>query len=219
MSQFYNTYSLFYDYLSHLQFPITFDQWMALDESDRAAALYVNFHKEISLAWYKNRFSYVEEEEGVSTVLQYLVKNSEIIAKDPRKFSGAYIYRVCANCIYCLRNVKRNADAEKYNLYSEITDTNNDININLYDLVPYQDDPIEVVQAKEAIWDIISKMGPKAEKVANHLITGDSLRRTSKRSGEYAKDRLRDVQVDSKEYTTILASLREQLMPYVELFI
>jgi len=218
MSEFATTYTLFYNYLT-LEFPITFDTWISLEESDRAAALYVNFYKEISLAWYKNRFSYVEEEEGVSTVLQYLIKNSEIIANDPRKFSGAYVYRVCANCIYCLRNVKRNADAEKYNLYSEVRDDYNDTCVNLYDLVPYEDDPIEVAQAKEAVWDIISKMGPKAEKVANHLITGDSLRRTSKRSSEYAKDRLRDVQVDSKEYTTILAALKEQLMPYVELFV
>lgn len=218
MSQFYTTYSLFYNYLN-LEFPITYDQWIALDESDRAPALYVNFHKEVSLAWYKNRFSYVEEEDAVSTVLQYLVKNTEKIIEDPRRFSGAYIYKVCANCIFCLHQVKSVADAAKYNVANEVTDDYNDTSVNLYDLVPYEDDPIEVVQAKEAIWDIISKMGPKAEKVANHLITGDSLRRTSKRSGEYAKDRLRDVQVDSKEYTTILASLREQLMPYVELFI
>lgn len=218
MSEFTTTYSLFHNYLNFLHFPITFEEWMNLDESDKAAALYVNFYKEISLAWYKNKFSYVEEEEGVSTVLQYLVKNCEIVSKDNHKFSGAYIYKVCANCIYCLRNIKRNADAEKYNLYNEVRDEVNDTEVNLYDLAPYIEDPYEVKVAREIIWNTISTMGLKTEKVVNHLITGDSLRRTQKRSKEYAKDRLRDVQVDAKEYDEIVDSLKEHLAPYVDLF-
>jgi len=62
-------------------------------------------------------------------------------------------------------------------------------------------------------------MGPKAEKVVNHLINPkDTLHKISKSSSEHDSDRLADVSVTPSEYNSILDALKIQLAPYAEFF-
>ena len=92
-----------------------------------------------------------------------------------------------------------------------------DVDVNLWDLVPSTDEDFETQELKESIWEIIRKMGPKAEKVANHLINGtDSLNKLSSSSKEYTSDRLADVTVSASEYEAILNELKVALAPLMK---
>jgi hypothetical protein len=94
----------------------------------------------------------------------------------------------------------------------------NSMEVNLWDLVPSEDDDMETKAVKESIWNIISHMGPKAEKVVNHLInSGDTLHKISKSSSERPIDRLADVSVSTSEYEEILSELKIRLAPYKDL--
>jgi len=216
MSQFRTTRNLYLEYLSSFEFPLTYESWLAADDEYKAVLLFVNFFDEIELAWYKQRWSYVLEEEAVSTVNLYLIKNVEKIKADPKRFRPGYIYTVASNCIYCLREPLVEINRDKYEVSNEIS-VGDDI-VNLYDLAPSVDDSYEVKQAKEAVWDIIAKMGPKAEKVVNRLINpDDSLAVTRGKSN--ANDKLKDVSVSAEEYDSIISSLRSnsELVRHLEL--
>ena len=96
--------------------------------------------------------------------------------------------------------------------------TEGDVSVNLWDLVPSEDDDLETQETKEAVWNIIRHMGPKAEKVVNNLINpGDSLHKISKSSSERPIDRLADVSVSSAEYDAILEELRMKLLPFKDI--
>ena len=204
MSQFRTTRNLYLQSLSEFEFPLTYETWLNADDEYKAVLLFVNFFNEIELAWYKQRFSYVLEEDAVSTVNMYLMKNVDKIKADSKRFTPGYIYRVASNCIYCLREPQVEINRDKFEVSNEVT-VGDDV-VNLYDLAPSEDDSYEVQQAKEAVWDIIRKMGPKAEKVVNKLLNpDDSLSAARKKTGQ---DRLEDVSVSKSEFVEILEQLR-----------
>ena len=204
MSQFRDTRNLYLDYLSGFEFPLTYESWLNADDELKAVLLFVNFFDQIELAWYKTRFSFVLEEDAVSQVNVYLMKNVPFIEKEEKRFRPSYIYTVAANCLRSLTYIERDINREKLETPNEVS-VGDDI-VDLYDLAPSHDDTYEVQQAKEAIWDIISKMGPKAEKVVNYLLNpDDSLAAARKKSG---KDRLECVEVTKDEFAAILDQLR-----------
>ena len=100
-NEFYTTKRMFISYISYTQ-PLSYDEWIALPDSHKAAALFVQFFPEITLAWRKNKSPYSLETDAVSEVLQYLTKNVSKIEKDPKRFKAPYIYKVAWNCLYCL---------------------------------------------------------------------------------------------------------------------
>ena len=206
MSQFRDTRNLYLASLPGFEFPLTYTAWLNADDECKAVLLFVNFFSEIELAWYKTRFSYVDEADAVSQVNVYLMKNVEFIKNDETRFRANYIYTVAANCLRSLTYIHADRDREKFESCNEVVSDSGDI-INLYDLAPSTDDSIEVQQAKEAIWNIIDRMGPKARKVINKLINPkDSL--ACAREGSNLDDCLRDVSVSKKEAARILEDLR-----------
>lgn len=216
MSEFRDTRNLYLEAIpSDFEFPLTYEAWLNADDEYKAVLLFVNFFNEIELAWYKQRFSYVQEVEAVETVVEYLIKNVDKIRNDPERFTPNYIYTVASNCIYCLHEPQVAINREKYEVCNEVTV--GDDTVNLFDLAPSVDDSPEVKQVKEAIWAVIHKLGPKAEKVVNNLLNPeDSLSASrSKKKG----DALADVSVSAKEVDGIMTSLREVLSPYAEYFI
>ena len=219
--QFIQTRNMFRDYLSGYPTPLTYEDWKNAEEDDKAALLYVTFYQEVTLAWStaitSRDIAYVTAEDAVSTVLQYLMKNVSLIMNDPTRYSAKYIYRVCYNCIGCLPR----AGCEKMRNASDISNiyVEDDVEVNLWDLVPSEDDDLETLQTKEAIWNIIHHMGSKAEKVVNHLINpSDTVGRVPNKAKERATDRLADVAVSDSEYDEILAELRIRLAPYKNIF-
>lgn len=221
--QFIQTRNMFRDYLSGYSKNPTFIEWNNANEDDKASLLFVTFFNEITLAWDKAVVScgvvYVSQEDGVSTVLQYLMKNVSKISEDEKRYTSKYIYQVCYNCLLSLW---RTRGTERQRCGCEISNEYSDggVSVNLWDLVPSEDDDIETQQTKEAIWMIIRHMGPKAEKVVNHIINpDDTLHKISQSSSERPIDRLADISVSKKEYEEIVAELRFQLTPYKDLLL
>lgn len=218
--QFARSCKMFRDYLSKCNYPInnlTYYQWCNADVEDQAVLLFVRFYNSVTLAWYtaitSRDIAYVESAEGVSTVLQYLMKNVPLIKQHPGRFNSNYIYRVCYNCLGCLPRVLKAQLRDSSEIPNEIYE--DDMLINLWDLAPAEDEDPEILEIKSAIWDIIHHMGPKAEKVVNHLINpSDSLDKTSPLSKEYHKDALAEVSVTEQEFADILEELRVRLAPF-----
>ena len=116
--------------------PLTFDEWVALPDEQKSAALYVMFFNQITLAYYKSRSFYSPEEDNVSIVCQYLEKNVPIIKNNPRRYTPRYIYQVAYNCMFCQsRGIKRDlqryeteisnkviTDTDEYDLFDEISE-------------------------------------------------------------------------------------------------
>lgn len=208
--EFVETKKMFLPIFSGIKFPITYEVWHNMDADIKAAALYLNFYPQITYAWQKFTRYIISDDIAVSAVMLKLMNNVSILDDNPKKFTCSYIYRISWNAIGDamrnkaaslaydteISNVQYSADAEE---------------LNLYDLVPCEDDPYEVVKAREALWSIIKGMGPKAEKVVNHLITGDSLKKTRKGSSGYATDRLRDVFVTDEEFDSIVTQLKSNI--------
>ncbi|MBO4542830.1 MAG: hypothetical protein J5725_06555 [Bacteroidales bacterium] len=228
--QFVQTKKLFRDYLSGYPKNPTFEEWRDADPDDKAALLFVTFYQEITLAWYNAVVSkgviYVSQEDGVSTVLQYLMKNVTYISGDSKRYTPEYIYTVAYKCLLSLWQTRKTdrlrSDLEVPNIWdvsAESTIQHPNLSstgtVNLWDLVPSDDDDYETQQVKEAIWNVIHHMGPKAEKVVNHLINPkDTIHRVAASSPERPTDRLADVSVSKAEYNEILEELKVKLAPY-----
>lgn len=221
--QFILTRNMFREYLTSYPKNLTFTEWNQADPDDKAALLYITFYQEVTLAWYNAVVSknvvYISQEDGVSTVLQYLMKNVDKITADENRYSPKYIYTVCYRCLLSLcksRGTEQQRCAcEMSNEYIE-----DGTDINLFDLVPSEDDDIETQETKEAIWNIIRHMGPKAEKVVNHLINPtETLHKISQSSSERPIDRLADISVTDDEFTEIVAELKVRLAPYKDVLL
>ena len=224
-SPFISTKQMFRDHLVGYSYPLTYETWVEADEEDKAALLYVNFYSQITLAYAnvvtKYNADYIIAEDAVSNVLGVLIKNSTILTEKKdgdKRFTQGYFYSVCWGCIFSMVRSIATQKRNEHEICNEVEDSDNEVSVNLFDLAPSVDDTYEVRQAKEAVWDIIVHMGPKAEKVANHLINGDTLKAVRKSSSEYSTDRLADVSVSPAEYRTILDALKIQLAPYAEFF-
>ena len=234
-SQFIQTRNMFRDYLSGYSKSPNYNEWKNAAEDDKAALLFVTFYQEITLAWYNavtsNGVVYVSQEDGVSTVIQYLMKNVEKIEEDEKRYTPQYIYQVCYNCLLSLwrtRTTDMQRCAVEVSPDFEVESAGCILGknfkeggvVNLWDLVPSEDEDLETQQTKEAVWNIIRHMGPKAEKVVNHLINpSDTLHKVSSKSSERATDRLADVSVTKAEYEEILAELRIKLAPYKDILL
>ena len=197
--------------------PMTWEEWTALSDTDTmTAALYCQFYDQITLAWYKARADFVADEDGLSCVLQYLIKNVPLIQAEEAKFTPAYIYRVAYNCMDCLRYIQR--DINRSN-----TETTNVVvfdgeELDLCDLVPHEDISYEASQDKAAFWSIIASMGPEAEKVVNFLVNGESLRRVSKRVKTRDDDPLADVSVSEARMNEIIDELKVRLAGFKAIY-
>ena len=220
--QFSQTYSMFCDALPYTK-DISYNNWLSADDEYKAAMLYVNFYKEITLAWCNAVVSrgivFISQDDGVSTVLQYLMKNVPIIMAEPSRYTKEYIYRISYNCFSSLW-ATRGTEQQRCSVEIANEYTEGDVDVNLWDLVPSTDEDLETQQTKEAIWNIIRHMGPKAEKVVNHLINpSDTLHKVSRKASDRDKDRLADVSVSPSEYDAIVAELRVQLAPYKDVLL
>ena len=157
--------------------PLTFEEWMATPDSNKAAVLFVQFYEEITLAWFKTKSFFIEEEDGVDTMIQYLIKNVPIIKSDKKKFTPNYIYRVAYNCLYCIsHDVKR--DIDRWNLeISNIVPGSEDREVNLFDLVPDGSDSFDDTLVKGEFWAIIEDCDKSTQKVIEHLLNGSPLKK------------------------------------------
>lgn len=206
---FYETRNLFRSYTGYTR-PLSYNDWLLVADSDKAAVLFVQFFDEITLAWNKTKSFYALEEDAVSTVLQYLSKNVPILVNDSKRFTSAYIYRVAYNCLYCIsHDIKR--DRERYeNETSNIVICGEDV-YDLFDTVMCNDDEVDVRAIRSEFWRVIETMGPETEKVINHILNGESLGKVSKRNKSYESDPLRDVSVTADKMAAVIEELKVKL--------
>lgn len=205
------TKSMFMGAFDRKMFPLSFEDWDRLDTDLKAAALFINFYREITLAWDSYVNAPITGEAAVSEVLDVLMKNVHIISNAPERYTPQYIYHISK--IKILGAVRPICVNQIYN--SEISNIAyaDDNEVDLFDLCPYEDEPYEVAQAREALWAILEGMGPKALKVADHIINGNSLRRSHKRARLHPEDKLAEVSVSADEYAAIVKEIKKQIAP------
>lgn len=87
----------------------SYSEWMNLDPDLHAAALFIIFFREITLAR-KNTFAeYVSDEDAVSEIMAKLLSVTPKIESDEKMYTGAFLYTVIYNALLSSTRVKRNA--------------------------------------------------------------------------------------------------------------
>lgn len=220
LTAFHDTKSLYREYTGYKN-PLTFDEWSHRDPGQKAAILFVQFYNQIVTAWAKakenNLYDFIEGEEGVSTVCQYLQKNVAVIEAHPERFSAAYIYKVAYNCLYCICH-DRKCDRERWENETSSIVTYDGKELNLFDTIAdYNSSPEDVVEAQnfeDEFWGVISDIGASAEKVLRYLISQNEadLKKLNPRSKQYKIDPLRDVEVSLDEAKMIIAKLKQKFL-------
>lgn len=172
-SPFYETYKLFKSVID-FEKPLTFEAWNKMRPDHKAAALYINFFDQITLAYYKCRSWYSPEEDNVEIVLQYLEKNVPIIEENPKRFTPNYIYRVAYNCMDCQsRGIKR--DIQRFETeVSNITVSDSGDSVDLFDFTP-DNQSVEDRYDSEQIWAAVFSLGDEAVAIVENLIYGNRL--------------------------------------------
>lgn len=172
ISEFEVTRRMFRDYTGYSK-PLSFSEWNALSSDYKAAVLYCQFYEQITLAWYKLKSVYSVEADGVAEVMQYLQKNVPIIEEQSTRFTSAYIYKVCYNCLYCLCRDPNRYKRAYENECSAYLDHDGE-ELCLFDLVPDNGDMLfassRSPSVREEIWAIVNSLGVDAQIVVADLI-------------------------------------------------
>ncbi len=191
MNPFKETKALFSNAIS-VDFPLSYEGWLAVKADLKAAALFVNFYDQITLAWSKAKSEFTADEDGVSIVMQYLIKNVPIISDNEKKYNPSYIYRVAYNCMGCLRRVQREQD--RYSLttgqYAVVDDDNE---VDLFATIIGDDcDMVDNIYHKmyiSSIWSIISQLDETEKDYIEYLLGRNKLMaRARKREDAIVED-------------------------------
>lgn len=203
MNQFIETKHRFENAIG-VKYPLSYEGWLAIKDDLKAAALYVQFYDQITLAWSRGKSDFTSDEDGVSTVLQYLNKNVPIILNNPNKYTSKYVYRVAYNCMGCLRRVQR--EINHYNLtMSNITTDSSGKESDLFStIIDDKSDTfenIEKIKYNAEIYNIIKNLDKTTKRLVEYLLGG---RKPGKR-------------IESK-MDTILSNLRRTFIDYKDIY-
>ena len=132
-NEFYETRNLFRTAVGYNR-PLSYDEWSAVADDHKVAVLYCQYFDQIVMAWYKSKSFYASEEEGVETVIQYLMKNVPIIQDNSSRYKASYIYRVAYNCLYCISH-DRMIDKQRFSMeVSNVVASDSGDDLDLFDL-------------------------------------------------------------------------------------
>lgn len=174
MNTFYETKNLFKNYIQYNK-PLSYVKWLALNDDHKAAALFVQFFNEILLAWNKAKSYDGDDEEAVETVLQYLIKNVEIIKKNPSRYKANYIYRVAYNCLYCIcHDRKCDKERREYEIYAIQCDSDGQ-EYNLLDTFVCNSGSIEDALNKQLFWSIIEDLDVDSRALVEKILKSGKL--------------------------------------------
>ncbi len=172
-NSFYATRNMFRNYINYER-PLTFEEWSSIDDDKKAAVLYVQFFDQITLAWYKLKTDAAIEEDCVSEVLMYLIKNVPVIKSNPSRFKPSYIYKVVYNCIYCKSIDPYKGQTAKTswfnNTCSQFVQKGDEI-VDIFDEISNTED-IDVTAAREHFWAIIEDMGDDVIAIVENILNG-----------------------------------------------
>ena len=169
---------------TNCDYPLSYEEWMALPEDKKVAALFVNFFDTITLAWYKAQAEYIEENDGISVLMQYLLKNIPVIKGNAKKYNEKYIYTISWNSMASLRRVK--AAQDRFNLTASqygVNDAGDEF--DLFSTLPDGADITEhdeVQAAVKGIMDIYLRADDATKEVISHIVNGTKIgKRTQKK--------------------------------------
>ena len=163
--------------------PITFEEWFTLPDSHKAAALFINFYNQITLAWTKAKADFTEDEDGLSTVMQYLMKNVPIIETNPNKYSETYIYRVAYNCMGCLRRNKTDVARCKECVsewHSKDSCYGGSDESSYFDFIGMDELADKLHLAADILYDLYGELDRDEKAVINNILKGTRLTKKSK---------------------------------------
>ena len=182
MEEFFKAKNMFTAALN-IESKLSFEEWMKLPDDYKAAALYVNFFDNITMAYAKCADLCVDENDALSTLLQYLEKNVAIIMEHPERYKPAYIFTVSKNAMSPLRRIQKNRDRVTYVKSPEINDTWNSQRISgptiedgINCAFAYLEDPDQTPidddrdYIRDEIDTIIGKLDKTTLSVIDHLI-------------------------------------------------
>lgn len=207
MNQFVETKRMF-EAAVGVKYPLSYEGWLAIKDNLKAIALYVQFYDSVTLAWTKARSEFTPEEDGVSILMQYLVKNVPIIINDPKKYNSKYIYRVAYNCMGCLRRVQR--DADRYNLTQSNITADGDDEFDIFErIIGDESDFIERAERYKyegEIQCIIEALDSDSKKVVEYLLGGKKL---CKRVEAKKENIMADFRIKFAKYRNAYCGLKE----------
>lgn len=213
MNQFKETFNRFKPALTGLDYS-TYWEWMLIPDDLKSAALYVQFYDTITLAWSKTQKPFIEEEIAVSTVMQYLIKNVEIIGQHRKRFTPEYMYKIAFNALYPLGRIKRDIDyyynehASEYekvknrsddmseefdpdnSAYTERVFTDRLITSDVYFDDTHDDD----------IWCVIESCDDDTKRIIEYLLGGKKL---GKKLSAKVPDVVADLRIKLEKYNTL----------------
>lgn len=158
-------------------FPMSFAAWMQLPDSHKAGALFVNFYDQIITAWAHCEVPFVDEEDGVSTVLQYLIKNVPILKENPKRYTPGYMYRVAYNCMGRLKYIER--DIKRFQNTTSNVIVSGDDELDLFDTIPMNSDILHTIGVNNFsrdLWNAVKHMDRDTIAFIDHIMFGAKLR-------------------------------------------
>lgn len=177
MNQFKETKTMFMNAIP-ATFPLTYEGWLSIRDDLKAAALYVNFFDQITLAWKFAKSDFTSDEDAISVVMQYFIKNVPIIMVDKKKYNAKYLYRVAYNCMGCLRRVQRESDRYNYTT-SNISVTSSGDEIDLFSsIVGDESDILDIIREaryESEIGTIIDGLDEESKKYIEFVLGGKKL--------------------------------------------
>lgn len=186
-NQFQETKDRFMAATSFVRYPLTYDEWMSLVDELKAAALFVNFYAQIIVAWQKwDRTCYLEEEDAVGTVIQYIVKNVDKIKDDRKRYTPNYIYTVAYNALtgFC-----RVAGRQWY--YTTFMSNTFDLDDGEHDMFDIIEDTVDCFRSSR-FRKVISAMNDTQKAIISHLIWNTKLEKTERKSEKEIMEQLRE---------------------------
>lgn len=199
---------------THYVKPLSFEEWAKIPRSQMSAVLFVQYYDEITLAWYKTKSFYALDEDGVSTICQYLEKNVDIILSNPVRFTSNYIYKVAYNCLYCIcHDIKRDKDRAENEVSNLVS--NGEDELDLFDTIRTEsaEDVYDKADFQKKFWEIIEEGGPEMQKVADYLINNDPSALKKKRK-PLPGELLGDIEVSVEKLGSIIEELKVKLAEF-----
>lgn len=172
---------------SYVKYPLTWESWMSLEDNMKVAALFVNFYPQIILAYNKQKTYFLEEEDAVSHVWQYFMKNVEKISEDKKRFTPNYIYRVAYNSINGFVRVPKRRE------YTDNTQS------QWFTLDGEDHDIFEILEDKTDIFkdakfnEVLSTLSDAELKYVSHFIWGTRLTKADLKKKDVIVSRLKEL--------------------------
>ena len=199
MKHFEETYDFFKASTASVQYPLTYEKWLVIPDELKVAALFVNFYREIKMAYAALQVYYLDEEDAVSHVCQYLLKNVEKIKADRKRFANPYIYRVAYNSIFGFVRVPSRRD------FADNTTS------QYFTMDGEEHDVLELIEddtncfTNEKFAKIMESLDDHEKSMVSHLIWGSRLKKAEQRRENEILDNLR------KAFKSLYEDVHEEL--------